>query len=129
MTYAGVRVSKGRRSPPRNLRLLVDTGSDYTVLPAALLARLGVRPEFDEEVEIGNGDVIVRPVGRMHVRWRDRWAETFVAFGEPRDARVLGALMVKKSVPRRLGNAKTLWRVWRTPEPLVLVGVSRSGGT
>ena len=91
MTYAGIRVSKGRRSPPRNLRLLVDTGSVYTVLPASLLARLGVKAEFEEEIEVGNGDVIVRPVGRMVVRWKDRWAETFVAFGEPKDARVLGA--------------------------------------
>ena len=91
MTYAGVRVSKGRRGASKNLRLLVDTGSDYTVLPAGLLARLGVKPEFEEEVEIGNGDVIVRPVGRMVMRWKDRWAETFVAFGEPKDARVLGA--------------------------------------
>src|SRR3990170_9045020 len=96
MTFVGVRVSKGRRSPPRNLRLLVDTGSDYTVLPAALLARLGVKSEFEEDVEIGNGDVIVRPVGRMNVRWKDRWAETFVAFGEPKDARVLGALTLQE---------------------------------
>ena len=96
MTYAGVRVSKGRRGASKNLRLLVDTGSDYTVLPAGLLARLGVKPEFEEDVEIGNGDVIIRPVGRMHVRWRDRWAETFVAFGEPKDARVLGALTLQE---------------------------------
>jgi len=90
MTYMGVRVSKGRRSPSRNLRLLVDTGADVTILPERLLAQLGVKPEFEEEVEIGNGDVVIRPVGRMYVRWRDRWAETFVAFGEPKDARVLG---------------------------------------
>jgi len=32
----------------------------------------------------------------MHVRWRDRWAETFVAFGEPKDARVLGALTLQE---------------------------------
>ena len=96
MTYMGVRASKGRRGASKDLRLLVDTGSDYTVLPAGLLARLGVKPEFEEEVEIGNGDVIVRPVGRMVVRWRDRWAETFVAFGEPKDARVLGALTLQE---------------------------------
>lgn len=91
MTYTGVRVSRGRRGPSRNLRLLVDTGADFTVLPAGLLAQLGVKPEFEEEIEVGNGEVIVRPVGRMYVRWKDRSAETLVAFGEPRDARVLGA--------------------------------------
>src|SRR3990170_3190547 len=72
MTYMGVRVSKGRRSPSRNLRLLVDTGADVTILPERLLAQLGVKPEFEEEVEIGNGDVVIRPVGRMYVRWRAR---------------------------------------------------------
>jgi len=91
MTYASVRVSKGPQGTSKNLRLLVDTGADFTVLPARFLAHLGVKPEFEEEIEIGNGDVIVRPVGRMHVRWKDRRAETFVAFGEPKDARVLGA--------------------------------------
>ena len=91
MTYASVQVSRGRRGASKNLRLLVDTGADFSVLPAQLLSRLGVVPEFEEEVEIGNGEVITRPVGRIYVRWRERLAETFVAFGEPRDARVLGA--------------------------------------
>lgn len=91
MTYASVQVSRGRRGASKNLRLLVDTGADFSVLPAQLLSRLGVVPEFEEEVEIGNGDLITRPVGRIYVRWRERQAETFVAFGEPRDARVLGA--------------------------------------
>ncbi len=91
MTYARVRVSRSRRGEAKAVRLLVDTGADYSVLPSRFLAQLGVQPEFDEDIEIGNGEVIVRPVGRLHVRWRDRWAETFVAFGEPKDARVLGA--------------------------------------
>ena len=91
MTYARVQVSKSRRGPAQALRLLVDTGADYSLLSRRELVRLRVLPEFEEEIEIGNGAVIVRPVGRMYVRWRDRVAETFVAFGEPRDARVLGA--------------------------------------
>ncbi len=91
MTYATVRLSRNRRGPSKAVRLLVDTGADYTVLPKGTLARLGVRPEFEEELEIANGETIVRPVGRMYVRWRDRLAETFVAFGEPKDAAVLGS--------------------------------------
>jgi len=91
MTYASVQMSKARRGASKNLRLLVDTGADFSVLPAPLLSRLGVVPGFEEEVEVGNGAVITRPVGRMYVCWGDRLAETFVAFGEPRDARVLGA--------------------------------------
>src|SRR3990170_1514766 len=56
----------------------------------------GPSGRFEEDVEIGNGDIIVCPVGRMNVRWKDRWAETFVAFGEPKDARVLGALTLQE---------------------------------
>jgi|SRR5437867_8442793 len=91
LTCAKVAVSRTRRGPGRAIRLLVDTGADYSVLARRELSRLGVLPEFEEDIEIGNGQVISRPVGRMYVRWRDRVAETFVAFGEPRDARVLGA--------------------------------------
>lgn len=91
MTYARVEVSRDRRRPGKALRLLVDTGADYSVLSKRELSRLGVVPEFEEDIEIGNGEVITRPVGRVYVRWRDRVAETFVAFGESRDVRVLGA--------------------------------------
>lgn len=96
MTYARIQVSKGRHGRSQRLRLLVDMGSDYTVLPWRFLVHQGVEPEFDEDIEIGNGEVIVRPIGRLHIRWRDRRAETFVAFGEPRDARVLGALSLEQ---------------------------------
>ena len=91
MTFARVQVSTGRQRPGKVLRLLVDTGADYSVLAARELLRLGVEPEFEEDIEIGNGDLITRPVGRIYVRWKDRVAETFVAFGQPGDVRVLGA--------------------------------------
>lgn len=91
MSYARVEVSKDRRRPGRTVRLLVDTGADYSVLSKRELATIGVEPEFEEDIEIANGEVITRPVGRVYVRWKDRVAETFVAFGEPGDVRVLGA--------------------------------------
>ena len=91
LTYARVAFSRNRRGPGKAVRLLVDTGADYSVLMKGELSRLGVVPEFEEDIEIGNGQVISRPVGRTYVRWKNRIAETFVAFGEAHDARVLGA--------------------------------------
>src|SRR3972149_6058206 len=35
---------------------LVDTGSTFTKMPRRLLEGLGVRPTFEREVELGNGE-------------------------------------------------------------------------
>lgn len=91
MTYIRIEVSKGRRGPRKDIRLLVDTRAADSILPGSFLRRLGIRPEWREEYELANGDSMWRDVGRMHVHYQGRSMETLVAFGEPGDASVLGA--------------------------------------
>jgi len=90
MTFARVQWSRDGRGVRRSLRLLVDTGAFYSLVPADFLASLGVRPRWREELEIADGGVILRSVGRAHVHYRGESAETFVVFGNPGDATVLG---------------------------------------
>lgn len=91
MTYVAAQVSRERHGRRRRTRLLVDTGAVYTILPTRVLKRLGVTPEWREEFEMANGEPMVRAVGRMYIHYHDRSAETFVIFGEPGDASVMGA--------------------------------------
>jgi len=91
MTYVRVEVSRGRKGPRRQVRLLVDTGAADSVLPRSLLQRLGIRPEWREEYELANGESMFRDVGRLYIHYQGRSVETLAAFGEPGDASVLGA--------------------------------------
>jgi len=91
MTYVRVEVSRSRRGSRRQVRLLVDTGAADSILPRAILRRLGVRPEWREEYELANGESMFRDVGRLYIHYQDRSVETLAVFGEPGDASVLGA--------------------------------------
>jgi len=91
MTYVRVEVSRGRKGPRRQVRLLVDTGAADSILPRLFLQRLGIRPEWREEYELANGESMFRDVGRLYIHYQGRSVETLAAFGEPGDASVLGA--------------------------------------
>ncbi len=49
---------------------LADTGASYTWAPAAVLARLGVRPAFRREFVTADGRVTPEPVTRTLIRVR-----------------------------------------------------------
>ncbi len=91
MTYIRVRISRRRKGPSRTVRLLVDTGSQYSLLPTRTLTELAIKPEWREEFGLANDQWMVRGVGRAYAHYRNRSAETFVIFGEPGDASLLGA--------------------------------------
>ena len=95
MTFARVRWSRRERGVRRSLRLLVDTGAFYSLVPGDFLAALGVRPRWREEFEMADGGVIVRSVGKAYVHYRGESAETFVIFGNPGDATVLGCFALE----------------------------------
>ncbi len=91
MTYLRVGISKDRRGPERALRVLVDTGAFPSIVPAGLLEELGVEPEERRELRVANGKAMHRRVGRAYVHYAGRSAETFVVFGRPGDAILLGS--------------------------------------
>jgi len=70
---------------------LVDTGATFTKLPSDLLARHGVRPLFETDVELANGEVVQRSVGYIDVEIQGRRAPVPVAFGKVRERPLLGA--------------------------------------
>lgn len=73
-------------------KLLVDTGSEYTWLPAAELNKIGVvREKKDLPFIMANGQTITRNVGFAIIRIEDHFTIDEVVFAEEGDLLLLGA--------------------------------------
>lgn len=70
---------------------MVDTGSEYNWIPAAILDRLGVTPVRSEHFEAADGRILERRVGFAMLFAAGRSAPTVVVFGETGDMVLLGA--------------------------------------
>lgn len=77
------------------LRFLVDSGAVYSVVPAAVLKKLGIKPLGEEEFRLANGDIIERKKGGALFRYGKRVGVADVVFGEDGDAVLLGALTLQ----------------------------------
>jgi predicted aspartyl protease len=73
-------------------KLLVDTGSDYTWLPAKSLQKIGVKREKkDVAITTANGQTITRNVGFVIIRADKFFTVDEVVFAEAGDLSLLGA--------------------------------------
>jgi len=73
-------------------KILVDTGSEYTWVPAKTLERLAIaREKKDVRFVMANGEQITRSVGFAIVRVDGFFTIDEVVFGEPGDLALLGA--------------------------------------
>ena len=73
-------------------RVLVDTGSEYTWVPATTLERIGIaREKKDVEFVMANGQRITRSVGFAIIRVEKSFTIDEVVFAEKGDLLLLGA--------------------------------------
>ncbi|HXV48188.1 MAG TPA: retroviral-like aspartic protease family protein [Candidatus Binatia bacterium] len=73
-------------------KLLVDTGSEFTWVPASKLQGIGVeREKKDVQFIMANGEVITRSVGFAVLRVDKHFTIDEVVFAEPGDLLLLGA--------------------------------------
>ncbi len=73
-------------------RMLVDTGSEYTWVPAAILEKIGInREKKDLPFVMANGQRITRSVGFAIVRLDKFFTIDEVVFAEKGDLLLLGA--------------------------------------
>lgn len=80
--------------PDREVRIenvMVDTGSEYSWLPAELLADLGVHPVRVDAFETADGRILERSVGFAHISVAGRVGASAVVFAGPGDMVLLGA--------------------------------------
>ena len=81
--------ARGSARPVSNV--MVDTGSEYTWVPAALLEELGIEPERTMRFSLADGSIIERPIGFAIIHAGGTSAPDIVVFGGPRDKTLLGA--------------------------------------
>lgn len=83
---------RDRMKAVRIPKLLVDTGSEYTWVPAATLEKIGVvREKKDVRFIMANGEVVTRSVGFAILRVGKNFTIDEVVFAEPGDLALLGA--------------------------------------
>lgn len=71
--------------------VLVDTGSELTWVPAAILESLGIRPRQTMRFRQATGTIVERPTGVAIVYAVGKSAGDEVVFAEPGDLTLLGA--------------------------------------
>ena len=75
--------------------LLIDSGAIYSVIPAGVLERLGIRPLADQEFRLADGSKITRRKGIALFRYGERVGGADVIFGEDADSQLLGAFTLE----------------------------------
>lgn len=93
-----LRVEVGHPAKPartEEVELLVDSGAIYSVVPARVLRRLGIKPLATEEFRLADGTTIRRKKGVAVFRYQGRVGGADVIFGERRDSALLGAFTLE----------------------------------
>ncbi len=102
------------------LEFLIDSGAVYSVVPAPILDRLGIKPLAEEQFRLANGEKIVRRKGVALFRYQGRVGGADVIFGEPGDSILLGAFTLEA-----LGYSLDPLRRELKQLPMILAGLSR----
>ena len=85
--------AKPKRTIP--VEFLVDSGAIYSVVPAAILRKLGLSPVSVETFTLANGEKIRRKKGIALFRLQEKVGGADVIFGEPTDSTLLGAFTLE----------------------------------
>jgi len=96
LTY--IRATIANPAHPRRsvrLRFLVDSGAAYSVVPATILRRLGIKPSRTMTFDLVDGTEIKRTLGHVLVRLNGDEAPSPVVFGEPGDSVLLGIVSLE----------------------------------
>ena len=80
----------------RELRdVMVDTGSEFSWIPRAVLESLGIKARGVERFESADGRILEREIGWAVLYASGRGAPTIVAFADPGDMILLGAMTLE----------------------------------
>lgn len=76
-------------------KFLVDSGATYTVVPADVLKKLGIKPSGEEEFVLADGKSISRKVGSALYEYEGIERAAPVLFGEKDDSLLLGTFTLE----------------------------------
>lgn len=66
----------------RECEFLIDSGAVYSVVPAHILKKLGIKPTSTQEFILANGEVIKRPLGNAFFEYQGKIRAAPVVFGD-----------------------------------------------
>src|SRR5438105_15003693 len=91
LTHINLHIANPAR-PKRAVELsfLVDSGAVYSVIPSALLRKLGVRPHSKRTFTLADGSEITRKIGDVLFRFNRRQRAAALILGEKQDSVLLG---------------------------------------
>jgi predicted aspartyl protease len=81
----------GPNGRSETLEAMVDTGAMFTVVPALILERLGVRPFRTMPVRFANGETQQRQLGQIEAELLGNRMPILVFFGSPNTPALIGA--------------------------------------
>jgi clan AA aspartic protease len=102
------------------IEFLIDSGAIYSVVPAPILDKLGIKPLSRQEFRLADGTKIVRKKGVAVFKYGDRIGGADVIFGEEDDSVLLGAFSLEA-----LGLSLDPLKRELTPLPMILAGLPK----
>ena len=97
------------------MEFLIDSGAIYSVVPASILEKLGIKPITEQEFRLADGSKIVRKKGIALFKYGERIGGADVIFGQEDDSVLLGMFTLEA-----LGLALDPLRRELKPLPMVL---------
>ena len=96
LTYIQASIANPAR-PRRSARLkfLVDSGPLYSVVPAAVLRRLGIKPGTSKSFILADGTEVKRSLGQALFRLNGEEAASPVIFGAAGDSVLFGSVSLE----------------------------------
>lgn len=96
ITYVPVTVSAPAGRRRERVRMLVDSGAVYSLLPRKVWKRLGLKPKRKELFQLADGTMVERRVSECRVAYGRVEAHSPVILGEPGDDEpLLGAVTLE----------------------------------
>ena len=93
LTHVRARVANpARPNKTITVRFLVDSGALYSIVPAPVLRRLGIRPHSTRTFMLADGTEISREIGDATFIFHDQRAASPVIFGEKDVGALLGTV-------------------------------------
>ncbi len=90
-----LKVQVGNPARPKVLQeveFLVDSGAIYSVVPSAVLRKLGIKPFATQQFRLADGSTIKRSKGAALFQYQDKIGGADVIFGEEGDHALIGSL-------------------------------------
>jgi predicted aspartyl protease len=89
---------KGKRGRSRKVKMLVDSGAVWSVLPKDVWEALGLKAERSHGFSLADGTVIERNVSQCRFRYEGNEAWSPVVLGEEGDVALLGCVTLETLV-------------------------------